>query len=108
MSAANAPDLWDPAIGWDKTMLSAPSSFMWFFTLEVSVIVMEVFQVSCNWLKTSCVFLGGTETIIRSTFSPNFLLFTSSKFSTDSSIIFSFRASFKEGLSKSIHILLCP
>ena len=69
---------------------------------------MEVFQISCNWLKTSCVFLGGTETIIRSTFSPNFLLFTSSKFSIDSSIIFSFRASFKEGLSKSYPYTFIP
>ena len=66
--AAEIPDWSEPAIGWESTIFDAPFNLMWFFTLDVSVIVTSVFQIFFKSFKTSNVCFGGTATIIRSTF----------------------------------------
>ena len=66
LSAASSPDLSEPAIGWDRTKLEIFSIFIWFFTLDVSVIVIFVFHKNSNWFIRSNVSFGGTEIIIRS------------------------------------------
>ena len=65
-SKADIPDLSDPAIGCDKTRLFGESKFKWFFTLEVSVIDISVFQRFFNDEITDWVALGDTATIIKS------------------------------------------
>ena len=86
-SAANKPDWSDPAIGWERTIFETPSILIWFFTLEVSVIVVSVFQTSWRLFKTSNVCLGGIARIIKSMSFVYSLQFISSMELASSSII---------------------
>ena len=91
-SILEIPDLWEPAIGWDKIIFEAEEIFKWFFTLAVSVIVIFVFHKFLIWLRIFWVFLGETEITIKSILSTKSLWFMDSIESKLLSIILSSRA----------------
>ena len=92
-SAALNPDLSEPAIGWERTILLTFSNLIWFLTLEVSVIVVPVFHIRSSLFITSKVCLGGTAITIRSMSLTNSKELIFSKNSILSSITLFFNAS---------------